>query len=120
MEQPKFFRWSLKPDGQFTVSSMYQAMVDSNIVPYNRYMWKIKIPLKIKIFLCLLYREEILTEGNLVKRNMHGNVTCCFCNNYETIQHLFFDCNLTKFIWRVIQLTFGLGTPNNIKNVYNA
>jgi hypothetical protein len=99
---------------------MYQAMVDSNIAPYNSYLWKTKIPLKIKIFLWLLYREKILTKDNLVKRNWNGNVMCCFYNNYETIQHLFFDCNLAKFIWSVIQLTFGLGTRNNINNVYNA
>jgi hypothetical protein len=41
---------------------MYQALLDSNIVPYNNYLWKIKIPLKIKIFLWLPYREAILTK----------------------------------------------------------
>jgi hypothetical protein len=34
-------------------------------------LWKIKIPLKIKVFLWLLYREVILTKDNLVKRNWH-------------------------------------------------
>jgi hypothetical protein len=42
---------------------------------------------------------------------------CCFCDSFETIQHLFFDCVLAKFIWRVIQVTFGLSTPINIKHV---
>jgi hypothetical protein len=96
---------------------MYQAMLDSNIVPYNSYLRKIKIPLKIKIFLWVLYIEEILTKDNLVKRNWYRNVMGCFYNNYETIHHLFFDCNLVKFIWRAIQLTFGLGTPININNI---
>jgi hypothetical protein len=43
---------------------------------------------------------------------------CCFGNSYETIQQLFFDCALAKFLWRVIQLTFGLTVPNNIKYVF--
>jgi hypothetical protein len=43
---------------------------------------------------------------------------CCFCNNLEIIQYMFFDCACAKFVWRVIQLTFGLSTPNNIKHVY--
>jgi hypothetical protein len=43
---------------------------------------------------------------------------CYFCNNLETIQHLFFNCALAKFLWRVIQLTFGLSVPHNIKHVY--
>jgi hypothetical protein len=34
--------------------------------------------------------------------------------------NIFFYCTLAKFIWRVIQLTFGLGPPNNIKNVFGA
>jgi hypothetical protein len=63
------------------------------IVPHNSYLWKIKIPLKIKVFLWLLYREAILTKDNLVKRSWHGNEMCSFCNNSETIQHLFFDRN---------------------------
>jgi hypothetical protein len=66
----------------------------------------------------LLYREAILTKDNLVKRNWHGNILCCFYNNFETIQHLFFDCALAKFLWRVIQLTFDLSAPQNIKHAY--
>jgi hypothetical protein len=49
-EPPGVFRWSLKSDGQFSVSTMYQAILDSNIVPYNNYLGKIKIPLKKNIF----------------------------------------------------------------------
>jgi hypothetical protein len=42
-------------------------MLDIDIVPHDIYLWKIKIPLKIKVFLWLLYREVILTKDNLVK-----------------------------------------------------
>jgi hypothetical protein len=66
----------------------------------------------------LLYREAILTKDNLVKRNWHGNVRCCFCDSLKTIQHLFFDCALAKFIWRVMQITFGLSAPTNTKHVF--
>jgi hypothetical protein len=45
---------------------------------------------------------------------------CSFCNNYKIIQHLFFDCALTKFIWRVIQLVSGLAPPNNIRHMFGA
>jgi hypothetical protein len=66
----------------------------------------------------LLYREAILTKDNFVKRNWLGNVRCCFCDSLETIQHLFFDCALAKFIWRVMQITFGLSKLTNIKHVF--
>jgi hypothetical protein len=55
-ERADIFRWSLKHDEKFTTSSMYQKLLDSDIVQHNSYLWKIKIPLKIKVFLWLLYR----------------------------------------------------------------
>jgi hypothetical protein len=97
---------------------MYQAFIDTNIVSNNSYLWKIKMPLKIKVFIWLLYREAILSKDNLIKRNWHGNVRCCFCDRLETIQYLFFDCALANFIWRVMQITFGLSKPTNIKHVF--
>jgi hypothetical protein len=112
------FKWSLNSNGQFSVNLMYQAFIDTNIVPNNSYLWKIRIPLKIKVFLWLLYREAILTKDNLVKRNWHGTIMCCFCDSPKTIQHLFFDCALTKFIWRAMQIIFGLSTPTNSKHVF--
>jgi hypothetical protein len=48
---------------------MYQAFLDTNIVPHNSYLWKLKIPLKIKVFLWILFRDVILTKDNLVRRN---------------------------------------------------
>jgi hypothetical protein len=116
----RYISMVLKYDGKFSVSSMYQALLDTDIVPYNSYLWKIKIPLKIKVFLWLLYREVILTKDNLVKRTWHGNEMCDFCNYHETIQQLFFDCALAKFIWRVVQLASGLSTPNNIRHMFGA
>jgi hypothetical protein len=69
IDRPDIFKWSLNFSSQFSVNSMYQAFIDTNVVPNNSYLWKIKIPLKIKVFICLLYREAILTKDNLVKRN---------------------------------------------------
>jgi hypothetical protein len=88
-EHSDIFRWSLKADGHFSLSSMYQALLDVDFVPYNNYLWKLKIPLKIKVSLWLLYRGEMLTKDNLVKRNWHGNMMCYFFNHHETIHHLF-------------------------------
>jgi hypothetical protein len=59
-ERTDIFRWSLKLDGQFSVGLMYQACLDSNIVPHNSYLWKIKIPLKIKVFCVCCTRRQYL------------------------------------------------------------
>jgi hypothetical protein len=117
-DQPNIFRWSLKSDGQFSVSSMYSALLDTRIVPHNIYLWKLKIPLKIKAFLWLLYKKNIFAKDNLVKRNWHGNEKCCFCDNYETTQHQFFYCDLTMLIWRVMDLAFGLIPHVSINHMF--
>jgi hypothetical protein len=119
-KHPDVFRWTIRSDGKFSVSSMYQSLLDSDIIPHNSHLWKIRVPLKIKVFLWLVYRESILTKDNLVKRNWHGNGKCCFCNDHETVQHLFFDCALAKFIWRIIHLACGLSPPTSIRNTFGA
>ena len=43
------FRWNLNVNGQFTVESMYRALIHSNIpVDSNKKIWSMKIPLKLK------------------------------------------------------------------------
>jgi hypothetical protein len=68
--------------------------------------------------LWLLYREAILTKDNFVKKNWHGNEMYSFCNNHESIQHLFSKYVLAKFIGRVIHFVFGLPPPNNIRHKF--
>jgi hypothetical protein len=91
------FRWGLNQNGIFKVRSMYHAMIIGNIWD-NRLLWKLKLPLKIKIFLWYLKKGVTLTKYNLVRRNWIGSTKCAFCDRDETIQHLFFDCYYAKFL----------------------
>ena len=61
--------WSLHKSGQFSVHSMYAALMDEISLPINKPLWKLKIPLKVKVFIWLLHRGVILTKDNLAKRN---------------------------------------------------
>jgi hypothetical protein len=64
------FRWNLQSNGKFSVSSLYNAIIQPEIpVDKNKKIWKMKIPLKIKIFGWYLCRGVIQTKDNLVKRN---------------------------------------------------
>jgi hypothetical protein len=42
-----------------------------------------------------------------------------FCHNYETVQHLFVNCGLAKFLWRVICITFGLEPLVSINQMFS-
>ena len=54
-------------DGCFQVKSHYRGLINENISNVNTGLWKLKIPLKIKIFLWYLKRGVILTKNNLTK-----------------------------------------------------
>ena len=45
------FTWDLHRHGNFIVWSMYQYLLNQNTPFINKFLWKLKIPLKIKIFL---------------------------------------------------------------------
>jgi hypothetical protein len=113
------FRWNLHPNGKFSVGSLYKAIIQSNIpVNSNKKIWKMKIPLKTKIFGWYLRRSVILTNDNLVKRNWHGSTQCVFCHQDETINHLFFQCRFARSIWSLIQVASSLYPPTSVANIF--
>jgi hypothetical protein len=113
------FRWNLYENGKFSVAFIYNALILPDAPVYdNKKIWKIKIPLKNKVFAWYLHRGVILTKDNLIKRNWHGSQTCIFCSQDETIKHLFFQCNLARSIWSVIPAASGLYTPTSIANLF--
>ena len=99
---------------------MYSALLDVRVLPINKSVWKLKIPLKVKIFIWLLHRGVILTKDNLAKRNWNGSKQYCFCMNDETIVHLFFGCLMARLVWRIIFITFGHTKPSNIVHLFGS
>jgi hypothetical protein len=62
------FKWNLHQTGVFSVCSTYNVLINIDIILNSPYIWKIKIPLKIKIFLWFLYTGVILTKDNLARK----------------------------------------------------
>jgi hypothetical protein len=95
------WRWS--SDSNFTVHSFYKWL-EYGGVPNKEFqtIWKSHIPLKIKIFLWLVKQNKILTKANLMIRGWNGDLTCVFCNQVETVDHLFVQCSYIKAIWNWI------------------
>jgi hypothetical protein len=88
----------------FSVDSMYKALIQPIMPAFNNKMiWKMKIPLKTKVFTWYLRGGIILTKDNLVKRKWYSK-TCVFCHQYETTKHLFFKCRFARSKWSIIQI----------------
>uniref|UniRef100_A0A453NPV7 Reverse transcriptase zinc-binding domain-containing protein n=1 Tax=Aegilops tauschii subsp. strangulata TaxID=200361 RepID=A0A453NPV7_AEGTS len=60
----------------------------------------------------------ILTKDNLLRQRWVGSSKCCFCDQDETIQHLFLDCPLAKLLWRSVHVTFNISPPNSIEALF--
>ena len=67
-----------------------------------------------------LNRKVILTKDNLAKRNWNGNKCSSFCDNEETIQHLFFECPFAKIVWRIVHMSFNITPPKNVINLFGS
>jgi hypothetical protein len=84
----------------------------------NTYAWKIKVPLKIQIFMWFIYKKVILPKDNITKRRWIGCTKCVFCGSKETIDHLFISCHFSRLVWRVVHFTFNILPPSNITNIF--
>ena len=70
-DNPDVFTWSLHSTGQFSVKTMYAALIN-NGVRLSQEIWRAKMPMKIKIFMWYLKRGVILTKDNLARWNWNG------------------------------------------------
>ena len=113
------FVWGLHQNGRFSVHSMYTVLIVSQASLCCKQIWRLKLPLKLKVFMWYLFKGVVLTKDNLARRQWRGSVQCCFCNLSESVQHLFFDCHLAKFIWRAIQVSFSIPPPLNVQHMFS-
>jgi len=106
--------WKWNNKKVFTTKSVYNHLSAEENTNAYKHIWKSKIPHKIKIFTWLLERGVILTKDNLVKRKWDGNPSCMFCDQLETIDHLFFQCPVAKCVWAMIGQCIGANnTPRD-------
>jgi hypothetical protein len=71
-DDPDNFVWKLTTSGLFTVKSMYADLMNGHMVFLSKYIWKLKVPLEVKIIMWFLYHKVILTKDNLAKINWNG------------------------------------------------
>jgi hypothetical protein len=63
---------------------------------FTHVMWRILVPPRLHV-------NKVLTRDNLAKRKNIDDKTCLFCNESETVLHLFFECCVAhQPIWEII------------------
>jgi hypothetical protein len=110
--------WLFHPSGEFSVKSFYGVVNDGGVTPvHTPVVWKLHIPPKIHIFLWLLANNKLLTRDNVCKRREVEDKTCLFCNEHESIHHLFFDCVVAKVILGHIAAIFDKPIESDFESV---
>ena len=125
-----FVSWHLKKSGVFSVRSAYYKQWEETYVskdsnpngisgsaqhPGWKKLWSLKIPSKIKIFLCQLSQDCLLTRQVMKLRRLPRDPKCSFRDNIESSRHLFFTCPVARVVWRTVGCVLGTDTcPNNI------
>jgi hypothetical protein len=71
------FIWHLTESGVFSVKSLYTDLMNGHTRFLHKYLWKIKVPPKIKIFMWFLHKKILLTKDNLAK-GIGMDVKMCF------------------------------------------
>jgi hypothetical protein len=97
---------------------MYSALITGNIWQ-NKFLCKLKLPLKINFFLWYLNKGVTLTKNNLARRNWTGCKSWNFWAHDENIQHLFSYYHYARFLWLVIFFTFGIQCPISINDMFS-
>lgn len=97
---PDSLEWQDSPQDSFSVKRAYKKFNPCNS-QRNGWPWKLigktKIPYKVSCFTWLLAKQAVLTQENLMKRNIHLSPRCFLCGEeVETGTHLFLHCRVTN------------------------
>lgn len=66
-------KWTLNKNNIYTVKSYYRHLVENGVKYPHNFMWKIKMPPRVKVFMWLVLRNSILTKDNLLRRGWAGD-----------------------------------------------
>ncbi|XP_027184267.1 uncharacterized protein LOC113782585 [Coffea eugenioides] len=121
--RPDSYSWSHSENGQYTVSSAYDAITrrknwlegngrDKGETSWEggsgkawKQLWKMKIKHKQKLFVWKILNRALPCREVVHKRTGKGDLICKRCGeNTETVEHIFFQCKQAQMIWRMAPL----------------
>jgi hypothetical protein len=69
----EMFRWKFHVSGTFSVKSVYMDLVNDKNNFRRKFIWKLKVPLRIWIFIWYICRGVVLAKDNLAKLKWNGS-----------------------------------------------
>ena len=92
--------WALEGKGGFSAKSLYRFLTDGGMPSrVAGYIWKCRVPMKIKFFLWQIFNNKLQCVVSLVKRGWRGGDSCCLGDGGESVNHIFFGCCVATMVW---------------------
>jgi mannosylglycoprotein endo-beta-mannosidase len=104
---PDIISWALEPSGKFSVKSLYRKLCQGTPRKHFSDIWKIAVPMKIRIFIWQLLRKRLPSNDNIRRRRGPSSGRCALCSDWEDTTHIFFLCPLARFMWSAVRELLG-------------
>jgi hypothetical protein len=118
-DQEDFISWQGTRDGEYSVKSGYQAIINwqhsirnhssSNHLDDNprwKKLWKLFVPPKQIHFIWRILNNAVPVKEKLFRKGIKCVPLCSYCNsNLETMDHIFLECEWAKQAWLASPLT---------------
>nr|GEW42000.1 RNA-directed DNA polymerase, eukaryota, reverse transcriptase zinc-binding domain protein [Tanacetum cinerariifolium] len=99
--------WTLESSGEFSMASL-RKVIDEKRLPRvrSKTRWVKYVPIKVNVLAWKIKMDVLPTRLNISRRSIDiHSISCLNCDcGVESLEHLFFRCNLTRQIARKISL----------------
>ncbi|GJZ15913.1 RNA-directed DNA polymerase, eukaryota [Tanacetum coccineum] len=113
-DQGDTWKWSVGSATCFSVASVHY-LIDSKTLDtaLNATRWLRNIPIKVNILIWRLMLNKLPSRVNLDRKSIDvGSILCPICQeDVETINHIFFSCNMAMDLWAKFARWWELDIP---------
>ncbi|WCJ37950.1 Retrovirus-related Pol polyprotein from type-1 retrotransposable element R2 [Euphorbia peplus] len=106
--------WLATKSGRYSTASAMEVIRDvSDLVPWFRIIWGKGYVPRYSFIAWIAMHNRLNVRSRLLKMGIVPSATCELCKTApETLAHLFFDCPITRAIWRYVAGKCMLATVN--------
>ncbi|KAL7214682.1 hypothetical protein ACSBR1_026965 [Camellia fascicularis] len=92
--------WKGSHNGGFTSAAAYDIIVgkDQHVGDW-KWLWKLRIPQKLKGFLWVVLNGRLFTNDMRMRRGLTNDSNCISCNNMEDLNHVLRTCPQAGELW---------------------
>ena len=97
--------WTASTSGSFTIPlavALLRESDPSDGIQWD-WIWKIRVPYRVQVFLWLLFHRRLLTNAERFRRKFSSDPLCGIClEAMEDLDHLFRRCHIAQDVWQTL------------------